>query len=394
MNFGNKISLLVLFGVLSSEFTFPPEASAQSRLVHIPKLKEIDRTHEMPLRAVQSGKLNIKNLNNFCDNPSSVKLTKKSSELAINPRYVGGERSPDCVFRDLVKITFLNSLGKKARCTGILLRKNLVLTAAHCTCGKLGSYRIDRRMDRLFNEKKNIKPHINEYVLDAPPVRYNNFSCTLSPELQPGRDLAVLSIENRRDYQKRSSSQKPKLLKKENYTRGVYIADMAKIYRDKDRPQLLVGAGYGQTEDGTLPDHLRYAAVHIASFFCGQYRLAASNCMAFKEFVLADRLGGSGPQRSDSCNGDSGGPIFYQAPQRLLSNQDKVDESTPNVKNVVMLVGIASRALRGVRHNQGTLCGGGGIYTAVGHPDVIAWLRTFGVNPLNVFNYDFRSAKP
>jgi len=47
-----------------------------------------------------------------------------------------------------------------------------------------------------------------------------------------------------------------------------------------------------------------------------------------------------------------------------------------------------------VRHNQGTLCGGGGIYTAVGHPDVIAWLRTFGVNPLNVFNYDFRSAKP
>jgi secreted trypsin-like serine protease len=90
----------------------------------------------------------------------------------------------------------------------------------------------------------------------------------------------------------------------------------------------------------------------------------------FREFVLSNPSLGPGSPAIDTCSGDSGGPVYWFA-QRY--------DHEGNLGVHRFLVGITSRALAGVDQSFGQ-CGGGGVYTAVVHGDVLAWLAGLGIH--------------
>jgi Trypsin len=280
-------------------------------------------------------------------------------------KYTGSTTVPDDSFRYVVKIAFKNGRGQDDYCTGIAVDRTFtrVLTAAHCTCERLETYTILRQ---------NSKDPGNALVPMAPPVRFPGYSCSLPLERQGGRDLALMWVAEEVTLALPLKNMEPNFRLK-----PLKIATMHHIYRDAVR--LLVGVGYGYDETGATPKKNANAAViPIQSYFCSSGSFARSACASFREFVLANTDASLGNNRPDSCGGDSGSPIFRVDPASVANHAVIQEEEQP-------LVGITSRALEGVQHNPGTTCGGGGIYTALGHPEVIEWLRSHGVISVMTF---------
>ena len=278
-------------------------------------------------------------------------------------------------FGEVVKINYTPvGGGPDDFCSGVLLVQDQgatigdiapVLTAGHCSCGRPGTYSIVRG---------SVDGQQQKFVLVTLPVRFGGYSCLFPPELQIGSDLALLWIADGKTLERPDAPQAPMS------PSVARIATMHQIYRDT-RTRRLVGVGYGFTETGHAPSTTVGAIIPIQSFFCAAGSFAASACASFREFVLADPRAGPGANPADSCGGDSGAPIFWVPPSPTTSAVPlpTTDAAEVNAKSVRFLVGITSRALDGVRHNPGTTCGGGGIYTAVGHPDVIRWLVGQGI---------------
>jgi|GEM_PF-3971817 len=284
----------------------------------------------------------------------------------FEPQFTGGAGVARDSFKKLAKITFIDASGLADLCTGLFLGDDFtrVLTAAHCSCGRDATYRIYRGDHPHKNEDG--RPDIRKddvYVLSTSPIRYDQYSCQLPPEAQPGLDLALLRVEQLDNTVGKTFLPTPNEIL---VPFAIGIATMGQVYADSDTKRL-VGAGFGYDDIGNLPKSAIAAAIPIGSFFCSAGVFAASRCASFREFVLADPRTHPASNRPDSCGGDSGSPIFW-VPRRF--RKDMVEP---------FLVGIASRALAGVSHNPGTTCGAGGIYTAVGHPDVIRWLASLGI---------------
>src|SRR5262249_22450023 len=162
-----------------------------------------------------------------------------------------------------------------------------------------------------------------------------------------GRDLAILWVE-------RKSPRLPPEFQIPTYF--LAVATMHQVYRDVDTTRL-IGVGFGRTETGALPDSAVSAIIPIGSPFCAGGQFATSPCASLREFALADPNAAGGASPPDSCGGDSGGPVFW-APATAGAPTKDPDR---------FLVGVTSRALEGVSHDPGSTCGGGGIYTALGH---------------------------
>ncbi len=111
------------------------------------------------------------------------------------------------------------------------------------------------------------------------------------------------------------------------------------------RVENIIVASHGRTETNMNGGELRQFAVTKPSDHCGNVA-ADVGCDPEREIFLYDKHG------SDSCNGDSGGGGFV-----LIKDQGNA------------VLGIVSRGVNAT-------CGNGGIYTLVGHADVIAWLQS------------------
>lgn len=269
--------------------------------------------------------------------------------------FVGGSQVAKEAFNNLVKIIYTDMSGRRTFCTGVKIGKTKVLTAAHCSCGDISSYRV------FFGNGHARRPDdFDGFKLISNPIRYPGYSCLLSASDQPGRDLAILITSA--DGGVRNLS--------DDFIQ-LDVTEMAIIRRDLNSFKL-IGAGFGATETNPKPEIAVSAVIPIFSYFCSRGTVAQSPCAPFREFVLADPRSPRGTNRPDSCGGDSGAPIFWTE-----EKQDKL-----------ILVGITSRALRGVQHDRGTTCGGGGIYTSIGHPDVTSWLENMGIVSQRITAYD------
>jgi Trypsin len=345
-------------------------------------------TYDIALRAAQIGQINALPATPQQSNVAKQQAIAVSAAApnSARPGISGQTAVPQFAFgqtvsgfNEVFKIKFKTPAGLDDFCSGVLLATPAtsgvitgaipILTAGHCSCGRPDSYQAVSGVD-----DKNAK----SFQLMTQPVRYPGFSCLFPPESQIGRDLALLWL---RDEQKQPGGLAAAYPFSSEFP---LIATMHQVYQDS-LTRRLVGVGYGLTETNQVPTGTIGAIIPIQSFFCSSGAFAASACASFREFVLAVPAG-PGLNQPDSCGGDSGAPIFWVPPATT-------NDGAQNLLGHRHVVGITSRGLAGVQNIPGMTCGGGGIYTAVGHPDVIAWLTTQGVYPITAIQAKAAQAK-
>jgi len=220
----------------------------------------------------------------------------------VNPRILGGQLTNTGEFPDCVAI------GSDSQwcCTGTLISPNVVITAGHCNPGCTS---------RVYFGTNTQTPDPNRIVRVKTAIKHIGYSTPAQDVIL--NDLTILILERKVDFAE------PRKL-----------ASAAQI--DAATSCRLVGFGATNTQGTFGYGSQRKVDVAIASNSCD---LAASNryaCNQNYEIVA----GGGG---RDSCNGDSGGPLYI-----------KVD-------NNWMLAGATSRATKEWRLS-GRACGEGGIY--------------------------------
>ena len=251
--------------------------------------------------------------------------------LRSKERIWGGQRTSG--FPQTVSIQ-----GHGGLCTGTLIAPNAVLTAAHCDCDG-----VNQRV--TFGDASDqpdlVVPvdHKSNFLLGGCPANAN----ALGDRELRGRDVALLIL-------KRSVAIPP-----------ITLATSEKI----DAAQSVRAVGYGKTETGAVGEKME-VDIPVASVGCG--RKAATGRASDEEVYGcapgAELVAGRPFLDLDSCNGDSGGPIYIQS-----------SNSTPENPSW-LLAGSTSRAVP----NAVRICGDGGIYERIDGA-IFTWLRSQGLTP-------------
>ncbi|MFK3967947.1 trypsin-like serine protease [Ensifer adhaerens] len=285
--------------------------------------------------------------------PDELKLKVNSEGAPINvPEVIGGIAFPP-LFEEVVRIEITHSNGT-GLCTGIALGSDAVLTAAHCGCSEPSSYRV--LFQRPIREVQRESRYYPARTVDRKPSIFYGYDCSRTLEAQPGKDLALLFLTP-------SASPGPSIVPPP--VMPMFIPQ--KLASDGELKALLI-LGYGRREDDKFPHGLIGASAHLRDSFCLIDRFDAAGCSIFREFTLS-RMTSDG-EGADTCDGDSGGPVY------MVWDRDLGDLK---VQRHRVLLGITSRAMGSVVQYGPTGCGGGGVYTSVGHPEVVKWLALQGV---------------
>jgi Trypsin len=284
-----------------------------------------------------------------------------------------GTPAPDNAFTRVVAITY-NEWGQSGSslCTGIMLDGNHVLTAGHCGCGDHTSYRI-------FLDDKTTSQAV-PFVLKGPPSLLDQRVCR--ERVLFGNDLALLTMNT--TFTCPSALRKIVSANSDAGPKGaVATPEVADCRTDQSQlrdafyrtfgfpsellfdiqPPLttadsLLAVGYGYTETHSIGARMQ-GTIPIKSVACTEPEYA-NICAPYAEMILASAPGSGRP--TDTCGGDSGGPIFKMIDGRYL------------------LVGITSRPAPFSHVDSALHCGGGGIYTLIGRATVQNWLRANGVD--------------
>jgi hypothetical protein len=274
-----------------------------------------------------------------------------------------GDASADPAYGLVAKIIFTAPDGRSELCSGTFVGPRAVLTAGHCACGVPESYRI-------AVEEPSTKEQ-QAFRLSKNPIIFDQRSCSLG--IVPGGDLALLVTASDYICTGRQTGLRPRIIgpgtKPANASdtcqsfpgaSGILGSPISVVWQMKERltrgvPLKVVG--YGLTESGGRGRRLT-APVPLLSAACDDPRLW-SVCAPYAEMLLVDTKPPG--QRHDTCNGDSGGPVF----------------DTVNGRS--SLVAVTSRAVPVGADDPNGECGGGGIYELIGRKSIISWLRGNGV---------------
>ncbi len=288
---------------------------------------------------------------------------------------VDGSPALGSFFNDVVRIKFTNQFGKKDLCTGVAISPDAVLTAAHCGCGF--GYTV---------ELKTSNAKTSEFILVqnlSKPHLFPGFECGKALHTQAGKDLALFRFQMPAIQSDLESANSISPAHVTDVIWTPQIKSSMEILSDK-RINTLVIAGFGFDENNQLPDSVLIGSVFVVSRYCRLGYAFRSVCAMFREFVLMSApVTGTG-KSTDTCGGDSGGPV-YLVEGKIIVNSESSFEQIPSKS----LIGITSRGLAGVKHQFNGKCGGGGLYTAVGTKPVLDWLETMNVG----FQFSFEPAQ-
>ncbi|MBN9451753.1 MAG: trypsin-like serine protease [Bosea sp.] len=264
---------------------------------------------------------------------------------------------PEVKLESVYAIRYKTSGGETKLCTGTQLDSQHVLTAGHCGCGDPSTYVLSNSPD--LRQRKQASAV--EVGIIGVPILFDQRWCSGGGAF--GKDLALL----------RTSKVLPprgdtKLTRTEEGT-----LPWSNLTTETRVGAGLVAVGYGYTETGEIGRRMK-AEVPVVTRDCAE-RIWWRYCAPFEEFVLAADAGSSRP--SDSCGGDSGGPVIAQ----VWMSEPKITNVTREVSHdpALVLVGVTSRAAPFAQPYSDQHCGGGGIYTIISRNSVMSWLSTHGV---------------
>ncbi|MEM8971188.1 MAG: trypsin-like serine protease [Pseudomonadota bacterium] len=302
---------------------------------------------------------------------------KVSGDTATVP---GPSGSGGTIFRETVAIVGTNT--NRLLCTGVLIDRDVVLTAAHCVCAWRGNRNeivsigfgrdraewsaISRRLISIDDERTVFfqadQAFCRDYQINPQRAMFGkDFALLFLQKSDAETKLNFLyggyeAGDGQRTFLDHAKQDRnPQEFRSKSYDVAPARIATAALYLAPSITRL-IAVGYGRSDAdldnpaGTAAStgFKLFAPLTIRSKICGHpLDRAQYGCAAGREAVLIDPV-------SDTCAGDSGGPVFVLLPDRYF------------------LVGITSRGL------AGRSCVKGGIYSLI-TPDVIAWMRLHGV---------------
>lgn len=270
---------------------------------------------------------------------------------------------------DLMALRIPENAGENEHlCSGILLRSDAILTAAHCMCSQ------GQTIARAPFVASAAGAHLTKLSAWREAADYELFPGWSCAAMGHVSDLAVVFLTPRagrepsRNLQRINGTKRtkpfgkcrPRFASKSWDENVLQLADMLA----GPPPRTLSVGGFGLDEYGRKGSPLE-VDLQVTSLACTSRATQLRWCRPFSEMILG--AGSRDRGIRDSCGGDSGGPAYW--------------ESADGVRH---LVGIVSRGVPPLPGEPRQSCGLGGIYTLVGRPRVTAWLKGIGVEPEDV----------
>ncbi|SIQ61435.1 trypsin-like serine protease [Bosea sp. TND4EK4] len=250
----------------------------------------------------------------------------------ITPYIFNGKPSH---YDDVFGISYKKEDGLNYICSGTLIGPHQIITAGHCGCGIKSSYQV--------TNSANIRS-ASKWFSVKEVLLFDGYYCGNDKII--GNDLAILILN--------ADPKGPT-----HRLRHLIPHPMASV---ASWPATFRALGYGLTEKSGWGLRLE-AHIPVLSINCADKQFTKRGCTPFVEMILADRRP-SGTAVSDTCGGDSGGPIMAQLP------------GDPKAR----LVGVTSRGMGSDQQSASLHCGGGGIYTVLGRYSVARWLDSLGID--------------